>query len=186
LQGNHLNGSFPPDLGNNLPKLQYFLADEFHGPIPPSLCNASMIQWIQTVNNFLSGTIPDCLGVHQQNLSVVALVENQLEIRNGFGWGFMSSLTNCSKLFLLEIGAIRLTGELPDSVGNLSTNMKYFITNYNSITGRIPEGIGNLVNLQFVEMNNNLFEGPIPDSFGRLKKLNQLYLSGNKFSGSIC
>jgi len=147
--------------------------------IPPSLCNASMIQWIQTVHNFLSGTIADCLGVHQKNLSVVTFAENQLETRNGSDWGFINSLTNCSSLLLFDVGVNRLRGELPNSVGNLSTSLQYFVTNYNSITGKIPEGIGNLVNLKFIEMNNNLFEGPIPDSFGRLKKLNRLYLSNN-------
>ncbi|CAL4889180.1 unnamed protein product [Urochloa decumbens] len=187
LQANRLNGSFPPEFGNTLPNLQLFIADvnQFHGTIPPSLCNASMIKWVQAVNNFLSGTIPDCLGINQKNLSVVTFAENQLEARNGFGWEFISSLTNCSSLLLLDIGDNRFRGELPDSVGNLSTSLQYFTTNYNSIVGQIPEGIGNLVNLNFIEMNNNHFEGPIPYSFGRLKKLNRLYLSNNNLSGSI-
>lgn len=61
--------------------------------------------------------------------------ENQLESKNGLDWGFMY---NCSNLMLLDVGVNKLRGELPNSVGNLSTDLQYFITNYNSITGKIP------------------------------------------------
>lgn len=187
IQFNRLNGSFPVDIGNTLPNLQSFLADEnqFHGIIPPSLCNASMMQMIQAQNNILSGTIPQCLGIHQKSLYSVAFAQNQLETRNDYDWGFMSSLTNCSNLRLLDLGDNKLRGELPNTVGNLSTRLEYFITGHNSITGKIPEGIGNLVGLKFIEMNNNLHEGTIPAALGKLKNLNKLYLTNNKLSGSI-
>uniref|UniRef100_A0A0D9YPA1 Receptor kinase-like protein Xa21 n=1 Tax=Oryza glumipatula TaxID=40148 RepID=A0A0D9YPA1_9ORYZ len=187
IQFNRLNGSFPVDIGNTLPNLQSFLADEnqLHGIIPPSLCNASMMQMIQAQNNILSGTIPQCLGIHQKSLHSVAFAQNQLETRNDYDWGFMSSLTNCSNLRLLDLGDNKLRGELPNTVGNLSTRLEYFITGHNSITGKIPEGIGNLVGLKFIEMNNNLHEGTIPAALGRLKNLNKLYLTNNKLSGSI-
>uniref|UniRef100_A0ACD6AME3 Uncharacterized protein n=1 Tax=Avena sativa TaxID=4498 RepID=A0ACD6AME3_AVESA len=187
LQFNRLSGSLPPSIGNELPNIQQLLesVNQFHGTIPPSLCNASTLQWIQGVSNLFSGTIPQCLGIRQENLTVVTFAVNQLETRSDYDWGFMSSLTNCSRLFLLDVGDNKLRGELPNTVGNLSTQLEYFITNMNYITGKVPEGIGNLVNLEFLEMNNNLFEGTIPASFGKLTKLNQLHLENNNLSGSI-
>ncbi|XBI42691.1 hypothetical protein VPH35_107547 [Triticum aestivum] len=187
LQYNNLSGSIPHSIGNKLPNIQQLLTsvNQFHGIIPPSLCNASMLQWIQGVNNFFSGTIPECLGIHQKDLTVVTFAENQLETSNDYDWGFIYSLTNCSSLLLFDVGDNKLRGELPNIVGNLSTQLQYFVTNMNYITGKISEGIGNLVNLEFIEMNNNLFEGTIPASFGKLKKLNQLYLTNNNLSGTI-
>uniref|UniRef100_A0A0E0JXB2 Receptor kinase-like protein Xa21 n=1 Tax=Oryza punctata TaxID=4537 RepID=A0A0E0JXB2_ORYPU len=187
LQFNNLNGTIPLDLGNSLPNLQFFLIshNQFHGLIPPSLCNATMLRWIQTVSNSLSGTIPQCLGIKQKSLYSVTFEDNQLETRNNYDWGFMSSLTNCSNLRLLSVSDNNLTGELPNSVGNLSTRLEYFLTNYNSITGKIPEGIGNLASLKFIDMSSNFHEGTIPASLGKLKNLNKLSLSYNNLSGSI-
>jgi hypothetical protein len=78
-----------------------------------------MIQWIQAGFNLLSGMILDRLGIRQKNFSSVSFPVNQLETGNDFDWGLMSSLTNCSNLVLLDIGAKKLRGELPNSVGNL-------------------------------------------------------------------
>ncbi|XP_040376794.1 receptor kinase-like protein Xa21 [Oryza brachyantha] len=187
IQDNNLTGAFPPDMGDKLPNLQQFLVSEnrFHGLIPPSLCNLSMIQMIQTVDNFLSGTIPQCLGVNQNMLSVVNFVGNQLEALNDAHWGFLTSLTNCSNMILIDVSINKLQGVLPKAIGNMSTQMEYFGIANNKITGTIPESIGNLINLDELDMENNLLKGTIPASIGKLKKLNRLSLSNNIFSGSI-
>uniref|UniRef100_A0A0D9VDR1 Receptor kinase-like protein Xa21 n=1 Tax=Leersia perrieri TaxID=77586 RepID=A0A0D9VDR1_9ORYZ len=187
IQDNNLTGVFPPDLGDKLPNLQQFHVSEnqFHGLIPPSLCNLSMIKMIQTVDNFLSGTIPQCLGRNQNMLSVVNFVGNQLEAVNDADWGFLTSLTNCSNMILIDVSINKLQGVLPKAIGNMSTQLEYFGIANNNITGTIPESVGNLVNLEELDMENNLLKGTIPSSLGNLKKLNRLSLSNNIFSGSI-
>ncbi|EEC72746.1 hypothetical protein OsI_06373 [Oryza sativa Indica Group] len=187
IQDNNLTGVFPPDMGDRLPNLQQFLVskNQFHGLIPPSLCNLSMIQVIQTVDNFLSGTIPQCLGRNQKMLSVVNFDGNQLEATNDADWGFLSSLTNCSNMILIDVSINKLQGVLPKAIGNMSTQLEYFGITNNNITGTIPESIGNLVNLDELDMENNLLMGSLPASLGNLKKLNRLSLSNNNFSGSI-
>jgi hypothetical protein len=47
------------------------------------------------------------------------------------------------------------------------------------------EGIGNLINLQYLCLDNNLIEGSIPVEFSNLLNLTYLYLSNNKLSGTI-
>ncbi|CAO2149363.1 unnamed protein product [Urochloa humidicola] len=187
IQNNSLTGGFPPDMGNKLSKLQQFLVsdNQFHGVIPHSLCNASMLKMIQTVDNFLSGTIPQCLGSRQELLSVVNFVGNQLEATNGADWGFLTTLTNCSNMILLDVSMNRLKGVLPESIGNLSTQMEFLGIASNYIEGTISEMIGNLINLDYLGMDNNLLHGPIPPSLGKLQKLNRLHLSNNNLSGSI-
>uniref|UniRef100_A0A0E0JXB5 Receptor kinase-like protein Xa21 n=1 Tax=Oryza punctata TaxID=4537 RepID=A0A0E0JXB5_ORYPU len=187
IQDNNLTGVFPPDMGDKLPNLQQFLVskNQFHGLIPPSLCNLSMIQVIQTVDNFLSGTIPQYLGRNQNMLSVVNFDGNQLEATTDADWGFLSSLTNCSNMILIDVSINKLQGVLPKAIGNMSTQLEYFGITNNNITGTIPESIGNLINLDELDMENNLLKGSLPASLGNLKKLNRLSLSNNKFSGSI-
>nr|TKW37266.1 hypothetical protein SEVIR_1G036307v2 [Setaria viridis] len=187
IQFNHLNGSFPLDLGSRLPNLELFLVNgnRFHGDIPPALCNTSSIQMIQMQTNFLSGKIPHCFGLRQKNLSVFGLGQNQLEATNGAEWSFLSTLTNCSHLKLIDLGENKLQGELPDLIGNLSSNLFFLNVQINNITGKIPESIGNLIGLNVLGMDINLFEGNIPSSIGNLKKLNALSISNNNLSGSI-
>jgi Leucine-rich repeat (LRR) protein len=164
IQNNSLTGGFPPDMGNKLSKLQQSLVsdNQFHGVIPQSLCNASMLKMIQTVDNFLSGTIPQCLGTRQELLYVVNFMGNQLEATNDADWGFLTTLTNCSNMIVLDVSMKRLKGVLPESIGDLSTQMEFLGIAFNYIKGTITEAIGNLINLEHLDMENNLLHGPIP------------------------
>ncbi|KAF7104243.1 hypothetical protein CFC21_105151 [Triticum aestivum] len=174
-------------MGNNLPNLQFFLADfnQFHGPIPSSLCNASMIQMIQLLHNSLTGTIPSCLGIHLASLSALTIAENHIQATQDADWGFLSSLSNCSNLQLLDLGNNMLEGEIPSSVGTFSTNLEFLSMGSNSITGKIPGAIANLTNLQTLILEGNHLEGTIPTSLGKMKGLNSLILGTNELSGSI-
>ncbi|XP_051194444.1 receptor kinase-like protein Xa21 [Lolium perenne] len=187
VQSNNLTGVFPLDMGDTMTNLQMFLVsdNQFHGVIPPSLCNASMLKMVQTVNNFLTGTIPGCLGARQEMLSVVNFAGNQLEAANDAEWAFLTSLTNCSDMILLDVSNNILQGVLPKSIGNLSTEMTYLAIAYNSIAGTIPGTIGKYINLDELDMESNLLEGTIPASLGKLKKLNRLSLWNNSLSGPI-
>ena len=76
----------------------------------------------------------------------------------------------------LDLHNNNLSGELPDSLGNL-VNLEYLDLSVNHIEGVIPESLGNLVNLDVLGLQENQLEGAIPDSFGRLSRLHWLDLS---------
>ena len=66
--------------------------------------------------------------------------------------------------------------DLPDSLGiDINSNL----------TGEIPAGIGNLVNLQQLDLRNNALTGALPTQFENLNNLRSLLLSGNQLSGQI-
>jgi hypothetical protein len=174
-------------MGNELFKLKTFIIsyNKFHGVLPASVCNASMLQYIEIISTFLSGRVPECLGAHQMNLSVVALVESEFEATNDADWSFMSSLSNCSNMRQLGLESNKLKDVLPNSIANFSIGMEFLSIEDNKITGTIPGGIGNLVNLEILVMGQNILLGAIPSSLSKLKKLNLLSLSNNILSGPI-
>ncbi|KAK1360057.1 hypothetical protein POM88_044531 [Heracleum sosnowskyi] len=55
----------------------------------------------------------------------------------------------------------------------------------NNITGGIPPGLGNLRNLQTLDLSNNKLSGSIPESLGLLNNLQYLRLNNNTLSGAI-
>uniref|UniRef100_A0ACD5WS90 Uncharacterized protein n=1 Tax=Avena sativa TaxID=4498 RepID=A0ACD5WS90_AVESA len=187
VQFNNLSGSISDDWGNKFPKLQQLVIDhnQFHGTIPESLCNASMLEYAQLGANILSGVIPKCFGSNMKRLLAVSLAYGHLEARNDADWGFISSLTNCSMLHFLDLGYNKLEGVLPNSIANLSKNLRAFSVESNMLRGNIPEGIGNLVNLQYLYLEHNFLHRNIPESIGNLGILGELYLLNNSLSGPI-
>jgi len=57
--------------------------------------------------------------------------------------------------------------------------------NDDSLSGEIPESIGELTFLNTLNLEYNYFTGEIPESIGRLSYLNWLYLDLNQLSGII-
>ncbi|MBW6474876.1 MAG: hypothetical protein K0B14_17240, partial [Anaerolineaceae bacterium] len=55
----------------------------------------------------------------------------------------------------------------------------------NELSGTIPSTIGNLINLQWVDIYGNQLSGSLPTSIGDLPKINNLNVSDNPLSGPI-
>jgi hypothetical protein len=55
----------------------------------------------------------------------------------------------------------------------------------NQLTGQIPESIGNLPKLTWLNLRDNQLNGSIPDTIGDLSFLTSLSLYGNQLSGQI-
>ncbi|XP_073108144.1 uncharacterized protein [Elaeis guineensis] len=203
LHFNHLGGSIPDDIGrlttlkyflvaaNNLtgvtlPSLQFLKlsSNQFDGPIPTTLANASRLEVICIPDNHFSGRVPSELG-RLRGLHLLNVELNHLEGGDAKGWEFLDSLTNCSQLTVLSLYDNMLGGMLPNSVVNLSSQLQVLNLNINNMSGRIPHGIENLANLYWFTFDDNLFAGAIPESIGKLVRLQRLGLSSNRFTGQI-
>ncbi|GLT96488.1 hypothetical protein SLE2022_141040 [Rubroshorea leprosula] len=186
LSFNQFHGQIPNDIGLTLPNLQVFVCggNYFTGRLPVSLSNASQLTKLGFEFNNFNGLVPPNLG-RLNALEMVLLEGNQLENIEGDDFSFIASLTNCSKLFLLDLSANNFKGHLPTSIANLSSRLYALSIRENQISGRLPDGIGNLIGLTILFLDENFLTGEIPNSIGRLEKLSTLLSPNNQLSGTI-
>ncbi|XP_073035482.1 uncharacterized protein [Primulina eburnea] len=179
---NRLHGNIPWDVGFTLPRLRflYLGSNDFDGPIPLSLSNASFLENIYLFSNKFTG----------QNLKYFNKLPSlrQLSIFSNDMEGdisFISSLTNCTNLNVLSAEQNLFSGSLPDSIANLSSQLRSLYLSENQIHGSIPSGIQNLIGLTDIAFSDNFLEGPIPSGIGKLSKVRRIFLEGNELSNEI-
>lgn len=90
------------------------------------------------------------------------------------------------RVIRLNLEANGLKGTIPESIGNL-VYLTYLNlgSNFDAITGPIPESFGNLVNLTYVDLCASGLTGTIPGSIGNLVNLETLLIHINNLSGEI-
>ncbi|TYG72090.1 hypothetical protein ES288_D05G452300v1 [Gossypium darwinii] len=79
-----------------------------------------------------------------------------------------------SNLEHLDLSRMSFSTEWINSIDNLGLKVL-----------RLPESIGNLVSLKFLDLSHSNLSGPIPRSLGNLLQLTHLDLGWNKLSGQI-
>ncbi|XP_062022933.1 probable LRR receptor-like serine/threonine-protein kinase At3g47570 [Rosa rugosa] len=187
VASNHLHGELPPNVGITLPNLEVFVGgvNNFTGNIPVSLSNASRLRLLDFAENGLTGKLPAEYFGSLGSLERVNFDDNSLGSEKAGDLTSLSFLANCTNLKVLSFSRNHLGGELPESIANLSTQLRIFTMGGNLIYGALPTGIGNLVNLKNLGMEQNQISGSLPDMIGKLNKLEGLYLNLNRFSGPI-
>ncbi|XP_022882522.1 probable LRR receptor-like serine/threonine-protein kinase At3g47570 isoform X3 [Olea europaea var. sylvestris] len=185
MGSNFLNGSIPTSIFN-ISSLQYIAIQRcsLSGNLDPnSIANSSKVTTIILDHNNFNGPIPNFLG-NLCFIEILDLSDNNF-ISEYPEFSFITSLTNCRYLTLLDIGNNPLNGILPLSIGNLSTSLQYLDGHNCDLKGSIPYEIGNLTSLIRLTLFGNELTGSIPASVVNLQKLQGLSLTHNKISGSI-
>ncbi|XP_054797511.1 receptor-like protein 6 [Prosopis cineraria] len=108
---NNFNSIIPHNIGTHLSST-FFLSlseNKFHGHIPRSLCEASLLNELDLSNNSFKGTIPACL-IESEMLWVLSLGNNKLtgKIPNSF--------PESCWLKALDIHENQLSGLIPESL----------------------------------------------------------------------
>uniref|UniRef100_K3ZN92 non-specific serine/threonine protein kinase n=1 Tax=Setaria italica TaxID=4555 RepID=K3ZN92_SETIT len=198
VASNYLSGDVPSDLGGSLPSLKYMSlgGNFFHGHIPSSIANASELNIVDMSRNKLTGVIPSSIG-KLQKLFALSFEYNKLQASKEQDWKFMNSLANCTELQVRTVLGNRLQGNVPESLGNLSSQLRYLYLANNHLSGDFPSGIAKLRSLISIELggnrftgarlqlDNNILTGPIPSSLCNLSNLIGLYLESNQLDGHI-
>ncbi|KAL6634734.1 hypothetical protein ACP70R_027405 [Stipagrostis hirtigluma subsp. patula] len=206
---NMLHGTLPSNLGDALPNLTHFVlfSNNFEGQIPASLGNASGLELIDLSSNHFSGEIPPFGRLTE--LYKLNLEDNKLETPDSQSWEFLYALRNSTNLNFLLLAGNRLSGVIPNYIGELYPGLQFLLLDDNNLSGIVPSSIGNLTGLidltlsnnsligtvgewigmqkglQNLELDQNNFNGPIPSSIGNLTQLGTLSLEQNNFTGTI-
>nr|KJB73889.1 hypothetical protein B456_011G259100 [Gossypium raimondii] len=183
IGANKIQGTFHSDLGINIQcRFQY--------PMPQINIQCRFQYPISVVGNQISGQIPISIS-NASNLNKLDKLVNLGLGKNHFGHGkegdlkFLYSLVNATKLNFLYIGTSNFGGELPKCISKFSTTLLHLVIEQNKIMGRIPNGIGNLNNLEVLSAIENQLSGPIPFEIGRLQKLKIFFAYTNFLPGTI-
>ena len=161
---NDVNGRLPADLGN-LDKLTYLKLQSQHltGEIPASLGNLTNLTNLE----LFSGPISITPSPERSNLT-----------------GRIPDLRRLTNLRVLNLSRNRLTGELPEWLGDLRSLIELKLQ-FNRLEGNIPASLGSLSSLRSLHLRFNQLEGKIPASLGSSSSLQVLDLRGNRLTGNV-
>ncbi|MGM9734999.1 MAG: M64 family metallopeptidase [Candidatus Cryptobacteroides sp.] len=97
---------------------------------------------------------------------------------------FPSWILSAGSLESLALYGCNINGEIPEEIGNL-TQMGYLDLGSNNFSGTIPESIYNLTELVSLFLSSNQLTGGISSSIGNLTELRILSLEQNQLSGPL-
>ncbi|KAL8129636.1 hypothetical protein V2J09_018791 [Rumex salicifolius] len=97
---------------------------------------------------------------------------------------FHVTCNNDNSVTRVDLGNANLSGQLVSQLGQLP-NLQYLELYSNNISGKVPPELGNLANLVSLDLYLNKLDGPIPDTLGKLSRLRFLRLNNNSLSGTI-
>ncbi|KAE8099165.1 hypothetical protein FH972_017169 [Carpinus fangiana] len=202
LDNNNLSTPVPEFFANftNLTSLR-LTSSGLRGTFPRKIFQVPTLEILDLSNNVeLYGRLPD----FPQNGSLRTLVLSN----TNFSGILSDSISNHTKLSIIDLSNCNFSGSLPHSMANL-TQLLYLDVSSNKFTGSIPsfsiaknltqinlsnnDLIGQITSTSWEELRNlvsldlrsNSLNGSIPVSLFTLPKLQKLQLSNNQFSGQL-
>ncbi|KAH9606353.1 hypothetical protein KSS87_023343 [Heliosperma pusillum] len=179
---NQLHGELPASMGLTIPHLKWlnFAENNISGSIPITISNLTSLVRLELSQNGFIGGVPQGLG-NLRDLMTLDLSDNHL-VGN---INFITTLVNCSQLSMLTARGNEFHGIFPQSIANLSTTLTWLAIGDSLISGTLPAGITNLINLQTLLITNCELKSSLPHDFGKLQKLEAVDLNSNRLTGTI-
>ncbi|KAF7824589.1 receptor-like protein EIX2 [Senna tora] len=145
------------------------------------------IQMLDLSGNKLHGKLPSSLG-NMTSLTHLDLWYNAVE------GGIPSSIGKLCNLTYFDLGGNKIIGSLPEFLEGIQSchsksplpNLKQFSLDDNQLVGKIPYWLGQLENLEELDLSNNHFAGIISEThFSKLTNLKSLYLASNSLTVNV-
>ncbi|XP_049397458.1 receptor-like protein 37 [Solanum stenotomum] len=139
--------------------------------------SSSSLRYVDLESTNLQGVLTESIFL-LPNLETLKLGNNDLLK------GVLPKIHPSNTLLELSIAHTGISGELPDSIGTLSSLNILYLRGC-QFSGSIPDSIGNLTHITELALSLNHFTGHIPSTIPKLKHLTHLYLSDNSLGGVI-
>nr|XP_048322337.1 receptor-like protein EIX2 [Ziziphus jujuba var. spinosa] len=163
-------------------------ASKIRVPLPNSFDNMRSLENINWTSNNIEGGIPKKSMGNLCNLKSLDLSDNSL---NGKIIDLLESLVGCARksLEILNLQYNKLGDSLLD-LSRFSSLKELYLAN-NDLNGSIMENIGQLSNLEILDVSSNYITGMVSKLNGttpdllQFSSLKELYLANNKLNGSL-
>ena len=157
-------------------------------PTDLGICDSEYVIYNPTEH---PGLVRDCetlVGMRQALLGGVVLYWNRssrLPIQDSWvGVAVSGTPPRITGLWLDRLNVPGRPGPLPPDLGEL-TQLQVLQLNHNQFAGPIPAELGQLTQLRDLNVASNAFTGSIPPELGQLTKLTRLDLRDNQLTGPI-
>ncbi|KAM3345388.1 hypothetical protein P3S68_025097 [Capsicum galapagoense] len=195
LAGNRFKGRIPKFIGDlNHLRILVLASNSFNESIPEGVMKLENLQFITLSRNKLSSPIPEKL----EGLKKMTKTQNQTTILGyyyslKFTGAQLEIVTKGQTRFLVsvysyntgfDVSSYALTGKIPEKIGLLN-GIPFLNLSHNNLTGLIPKTIGEMISLESLDLRYNQLTGEIPVTSATLDFLAYLNLSYNNLSGRI-
>ncbi|KAH0741233.1 hypothetical protein KY290_034276 [Solanum tuberosum] len=164
----------------DLTNLEVLLLDNANASFELPKNVSSSLRYLSLEGIGMFGSISEFQIFHLSNLQVLRFGQNPLLT------GSLPNFNRSSSESILELDFFYtgISGKVPDSIGNLHS-LWYLNLQSCHLSGSIPESIGNLTAIRELILSENDFTGNVPLTISKLNKLVRLDLSSNYLRGSI-
>lgn len=145
----------------------------------PDISPLNQLQYLFLNQSGFSGAFPWKSLLNMTSLKGLSLGDNPFELTP-----FPNEVVSLKSLQWLYLANCSLTGRIPEGIGNLSELVNFEFSD-NLVSGEIPSGISNLQKLWQLEFYNNSITGKFPVGFGNLTRLGRLDGSMNQLEGDL-
>ncbi|KAK6158361.1 hypothetical protein DH2020_005675 [Rehmannia glutinosa] len=158
--------------------------NSFDGEFPCFLHNMTSLRFLDLSYNQFNFSDPHFLRVN--NLAHLDLASNSLHHRADWISEFLGNKCQLKSLNLMDN---HFYGDISGALKNLSecwsNNLERLSLGNNDFYGHVPEELGKLRQLTYLDLSGNHISGLIPSSLRKLSALTELHIDSNRLSGSI-
>ncbi|XP_073158140.1 polygalacturonase inhibitor-like [Henckelia pumila] len=100
-------------------------------------------------------------------------------------WYVVKCDSKTHRIVQFDLFDAEISGQIPEAIGSLPSLQFLNMRDLTDVSGPIPKSIANLTNLNFLRLSYLNLTGPVPTFLSQLKKLTFLDVSFNDLTGSI-
>ncbi|KAL5726974.1 lysine--tRNA ligase [Ranunculus cassubicifolius] len=90
-----------------------------------------------------------------------------------------------SNVIFLDLADNSIVGRIPQNIGDMLTGLTFLSLSNNHFYGNVPKSLCKMHQLTFLDLANNSLSGNLPQCWGNFQQLSVVDLTSNRFTGTI-